>query len=204
MKTLRLYPSNINRPYIDEITSTIDNGGCIIFPTDSLYALGCDCLDHRAIERLCKAKSINPAKHLLSIVCSDISQASGYAHIDNKAFSILRKYLPGPFTFILPASSSLPKAFRGRRTVGIRVPDNAIAREIANSLDRPLMATSIATDGLEAGDIEEPMSIASRYEGTADIMADGGAGECIPSTIVDLTDSNNPVILRQGKGIFEE
>ncbi len=88
--------------------------------------------------------------------------------------------------------------------MGIRVPDNAIAREIANSLDRPLMATSIATDVLEAGDIEEPMSIASRYEGTADIMADGGAGECIPSTIVDLTDSNNPVILRQGKGIFEE
>lgn len=204
MKTLRLYPSNINRPYIDEITSAIDNGRCIIFPTDSLYALGCDCLDNRAIGRLCKAKSINPAKHLLSIVCSDISQASGYAHIDDKAFSFLRKYLPGPFTFILPASSSLPKAFRGRRTVGIRVPDNAIAREIANSLDRPLMATSIATDGLEAGDIEEPMSIASRYEGIADIMADGGVGECIPSTIVDLTDSSNPAILRQGKGIFEE
>lgn len=204
MKTLRLYPTNINQLYIDDLTRCLSDGGIVVFPTDSLYAIGCDAFDQRAIERLCRIKGINPARNLLSIVCADISQASEYAHIDNRAFAVMRRYLPGPFTFILPANSSLPKAFKGRRTVGIRVPDNLIAREIARSLGHPVLATSISTDGLDAGDVEEPMSIAMRYDNIADMMADGGPGECIPSTIVDLTDSSSPEIIRQGRGEFEE
>lgn len=204
MIPLRLYPTNINRRYIDELTKTLDDGGLIIYPTDSLYAIGCDALNNRAIERLCRLKGLNPAKNHLSIVCADISQASEYARIDNRAFAVLRSYLPGPYTFVLPAASTLPKAFKGRRTVGVRVPDNAIACELASSLGRPLLTTSILTDGLEPGDIEQPESIALRYAGLVDMMADGGVGECVPSTIVDLTDSSAPQLLRQGKGLWED
>ena len=198
MIPLRLYPTNINRRYIDELTKTLDDGGIIIFPTDSLYAIGCDALNSRAIERLCRLNGINPAKNHLSVVCADISQASEYARIDNRAFAVLRSCLPGPYTFVLPAASTLPKAFKGRRTVGVRVPDNAIARELARSLGRPLLTTSITTDGLDSGDIEQPESIALRYGGLIDMMADGGVGECIPSTIVDLTASYAALLLRQG------
>ena len=111
MNTLRLYPTNINSVFIDRIADTLKNGGIIVYPTDTFYAIGCDALNNRATERLCKIKGINPDKQLLSIVCSDISQASEYARIDNNAFRLLRANLPGPFTFILPTASTLPKVF---------------------------------------------------------------------------------------------
>ncbi len=130
MKTLRMYPSSLNDRYLDEVADTLQNGGIIIYPTDTLYALGCDALNNGAIERLCKVKGMNPQKQTLSIICDGLSMASEYARIDNEAFRILRTNLPGPFTFILPASTTLPKVFKGRRTAGVRVPDNAIARAI--------------------------------------------------------------------------
>lgn len=122
MKTLRMYPSSLNDRYLDEAADTLLKGGIIIYPTDTLYALGCDALNNGAIERLCKVKGMNPQKQTLSIICDGLSMASEYARIDNEAFRILRANLPGPFTFILPASTTLPKVFKGRRTVGVRVP----------------------------------------------------------------------------------
>lgn len=199
MKTLRLYPTNINRPYLDEITTLLGRGGLVICPTDTLYAVCCDALDNRAAERLCRLKGLRPDKNRLSVICSDISQASGYARIGNSAFAVLRSCLPGPYTFVLPATTALPKIFRGRRTVGVRVPDNAIARTIAHSLGHPLLATSIDTAGLECEDIVQPDSIAMRYTRAVDLMVDGGLGESQPSTVVDLT-GDEPEVIRMGKG----
>lgn len=203
MNSLRLYPGNINSLYIDRAVETLRDGDLIIYPTDSLYAIGCDALDSRAIEKLCRIKGINPAKQLLSIVCADISQAAEYAKIDNNAYSILRRNTPGPFTFILPAASSLPKVFRGRKTVGVRIPDNDIARAVAESLGNPVLTTSIPADPFEGEEITEPLSIAMRMEGIAELMIDGGTGDSVASTVVDLTDSSSPEIVRQGRKELE-
>lgn len=174
-----------------------------MYPTDTYYAIGCDALNNRAIERLCKVKGLNPDKQLLSIVCSDISQASEYARIDNKAFRLLRDNLPGAFTFILPAASTLPKVFKGRKTVGVRVPDNEISRAIAEALGHPVLTTSIPLEGIDEDEIIEPMSIAMRLENVADIMVDGGMGDNRPSTVVDCLDSSAPEVIREGKGVLE-
>ena len=134
MKTYKMYSTSINERYIDELVDTLRKGGVVVYPTDSMYAIGCDALNNRAVERVCRIKGINPAKQRLSMVCGDISQASDYARIDNNAFRLLKSNLPGPFTFILPASTKLAKAFKGRHEVGVRVPDNGIARCLADSL----------------------------------------------------------------------
>ena len=143
MKTLRMYPSSLNDRYLDEAVEAMGRGEIIIYPTDTLYALGCDALNNGAIEKLCRVKGLNPQKQTLSIICDGLSMASEYARIDNEAFRILRTNLPGPFTFILPASTRLPKVFKGRRTVGVRIPDNAIARALAERLGHPVLSTSI-------------------------------------------------------------
>ena len=146
MKTLRIYPSSINDRFLDEAVETLRDGGVIVYPTDTLYAVGCNALDNRAIERVCRLKGINPLKQELSVVCADMSQASEYARIDNVAFRILKDCLPGPYTFLLPASTRLPKVFKGRKVVGIRIPDNEIPREIARRLGNPVLSTSITFD----------------------------------------------------------
>ena len=199
MKILKMYTSNINDRFMDEVIETLRDGGIVIYPTDTLYAIGCDALKNNAIERICKIKGINPQRTNLSIVCSDISQASQYARIDNKAFQLLRENLPGAFTFILPAASTLPKVFKGRKTVGIRVPDNVIACEIAARLGNPILTTSIEWDD-DPEDGCNPQAIALKYEDIVDIVIDGGSGELTPSTIVDCTDSAAPEIIREGKG----
>lgn len=196
MKTLRMYPSSLNDRYLDEAAETLEKGGILIYPTDTLYALGCDALNNNAIEKLCKIKGLNPQKQTLSIICDGLSMASEYARIDNEAFRILRANLPGPFTFILPASTTLPKVFKGRRTVGVRIPDNAIARAIAERLGHPVLSTSIPQDG----DGVDPMTLALEYEDTASLFIDGGEGDGQPSTVIDITDSRNPEIIREGKG----
>ena len=199
MKILKMYTSNINDRFMDEVIETLRDGGIVIYPTDTLYAIGCDALKNNAIERICKIKGINPQRTNLSIVCSDISQASQYARIDNRAFQLLRENLPGAFTFILPAASTLPKVFKGRKTVGIRVPDNVIACEIAARLGNPILTTSIEWDD-DPEDGCNPQAIALKYEDIVDIVIDGGSGELTPSTIVDCTDSSAPEIVRDGKG----
>lgn len=199
MKCVKIYPSSINDRFIAEAVNELSAGNIIIYPTDSVYALGCNALSMPAIEKLCQAKGINPLKETLSITCADISQASEYARIDNRAFRILKANLPGAFTFVLPAATSLPKAFKGRRTVGIRVPDNSIAVALAAELGNPIMTTSLPLmDGVSPEDFVRPESIAMIMDGKASLMIDGGEGGMVPSTIVDLTDNASPEILRQG------
>lgn len=204
MKLLKIYPDNINDRHIDEVVETLRGGGIVIYPTDSLYAIGCDALNNSAIERICRLKGINPAKENLSVVCSGISQASEYARIDNRAFTLLKRYLPGAYTFLLPAATTLPKVFKGRKTVGVRVPDNAIARRLAQALGNPVLSTSIKWDSDAPDEGREPESIALNYSGTVDCMIDGGDGGLTPSTIVDCTDSSAPVVTRPGVAPFDD
>ncbi len=201
MEKLTFYGSQINSRHIDQAVEVLRDGGIIIYPTDTLYALGCDALNNRAIERLCRIKGINPDKQLLSIVCADISQAADYARIDNASFKVLKDCLPGAYTFILPASTHLPKVFKGRKSVGVRVPDCDIARELALKLEHPILSTSVEI----ANDAEAvaPDSIAMYYEEAADLILDAGDGGTVPSTIVDLSDPQAPEVIRQGAAEFE-
>lgn len=196
MEILQFFGDTVNDRHIARAARVLDEGGIIIFPTDTLYALGCDALDNRAIQRLCAVKGINPDKQLLSIVCDGISMASDYARIDNHAFRMLKDHLPGPFTFILPGSTRLPKVFKGRRSVGVRIPANGVATALASALGRPVLATSVAID--DDAEAVEPESIAMHYADRADLLLDAGPGGIIPSTVVDLTDSTAPAILRPG------
>ena len=198
MKTFKMYASSINDRYVDEIVGMLRSGAIIIYPTDSLYAVGCDALNNRAVERVCRLKGINPDKQRLAIVCSDISQASEYARIDNEAFRLMKGNLPGPFTFILPASSRLSKAFKGRREVGVRVPDNEIARHLALALGNPLLTTTIEWDDADPDDLCQRSSISLHYADTVDAVVDGGEGHASPSAVVSLLDSSSPEILREG------
>lgn len=199
MKILKMYSSSINERYIDEIVETLRDGGLIIYPTDSLYAIGCNALSNSAIERVCRIKGIDARRETLSIVCGNMSMASEYGRIDNTAFRIMKTHLPGPFTFILPAATTLPKIFKGRKTVGIRIPDNPIARAITEALGNPILSTSVTGDDDEQ--IAEPLMIADRYEhDDIDIMIEAETGSSIGTTVVDLTDSHSPELLRQGLG----
>lgn len=204
MQTLRIYPSSINDRFIQQAVDTLRNGGVIIFPTDTFYAIGCNALSSPAIDRVCRIKGLNPQKNTLSIICSSISQASEYARIDNTAFNILRAHTPGAFTFILPASTTLPKAFKGRKSVGVRIPENEIARRIAEELGNPILSTSLPTDNLTYDEITLPEEISLRADNMqVDMMIDGGNGGDKPSTVVDLTDSHSPEIIREGVGVFD-
>lgn len=186
-----------------EAVAAIERGEVIIYPTDTLYALGCDALSSRAIERLCRIKGINPAKQLLSIVCSDFSQAAEYARIDNRAFDIVRRHLPGPFTVILPAATTLPKAFKGRRSVGVRIPDCDFARELARELGRPVLTSSAPVDADD--DSVDGHALALALEAFSDIAlaVDQGVAGTEPSTVIDCTYSANPEIIRQGAAIAD-
>lgn len=201
MQTLRIYPSSVNDRFIERAADILRRGGVMIFPTDTLYAIGCSALSTPAIDKVCRLKNLNPLKNTLSIICSDISQASEYARIDNKAFALLRAHTPGPYTFILPASQKLPKAFKGRHTVGVRIPDNPISRRLAEELGAPILTTSIPSEGLSDDEITHPEEITLRFEPSgADLMIDGGQGSVIPSTVVNITDSSSPEVIRTGAG----
>ncbi|MCM1094512.1 MAG: L-threonylcarbamoyladenylate synthase [Lachnospiraceae bacterium] len=204
MTILKMYPTSLNENYLELVTKALKDGGTVIYPTDSLYAIGCDASNGHAVEKICRLKNVDPRRSTLSIICSDISQAAEYARIDNKAFKILKEYLPGPFTFILPTSPALPKVFKGRKEVGVRIPDNNIAREIARRLESPLLTTSVEIPGDETADARFAESIAAHYEDIAEIVIDGGEGAGTPSTVVDVTDSSSPVIVRQGLGVFDQ
>lgn len=199
---LKTYQTSINERYIELAVEAMHEGKLIVYPTDTLYAIGCDALNLRAIERICRIKDINPQKVNLSIVCSDISQAAEYARIDNRAFKILKEYLPGPYTFLLPAATTLPKIFKGRKVVGIRIPDNAIACRLARELGNPLLSTSAVSEAEICQDVVDAESLALKYENDTEFVIDGGEGYGVPSTVVDLTDSATPSIVRAGAGEF--
>ena len=197
MRILEINPDNINERYINETIETLRDGGIIIYPTDTVYAIGCDALNNQAIERICAIKSMKSAKTNLTIVCHDISEVTEYAKFGNREFKAMKSNLPGPFTFIFPALSKLPKAFKGRRTVGIRIPDNAIARLLVSELGRPILSTSV--EGKDEDYICEPGLLAESYENVVDIVVDAGRGSMHTSTIVDCTGGGFE-IARQGKG----
>lgn len=200
MKLLKIILSNPNERFIDMAVDALADGEIIIYPTDSLYALGCDALNNNAIEKICKIKGICSDKTNLSIICNSISQAAEYARISNDIFSLMKNNLPGPFTFILPALSKLPKAFKKRRTVGIRIPDNNVAQKLVEKLGHPIMTTSIQFEDEDYGC--EPELIAEQYENAADLLLDAGRGSTIPSTIIDCT-GDAPEIVREGRGILK-
>lgn len=188
MRILKIYPTSINERFIDEAVDTLRSGGVLLFPTDGIYAVGCDPHDASAVKALCGIKGIDPRKDCLTLVCADLSQASGYAKIENAAFREIKDRIPGPYTFILPASPRLPKALKGCREIGIRVPDNAIALRLASVLGSPILAAPVdwPEDYPEEGSDAE--SIALRYSDRAAMMIDGGHGTLDYPEVVDLTD----------------
>lgn len=198
MKVYRMYDSSINERYIDEIVEALRGGAVVVYPTDSFYAIGCDALNNRAVERVCKIKDINPSRQRLSMVCSGISQASEYTRIDNDAFRIMRANLPGPFTFVLPASPRLAKAFKGRKEAGVRVPAANIARRLAEELGNPILSTSAVWDGATPEELALPEEIKMQFGHQTDIFIDGGEAIARPTAIVDLADPDEPQILREG------
>ena len=199
MDYIRLFPENPNSKEIERVVATLRQGGIIIYPTDTLYALGCDALNVRAVERICKLKNIDPRKALLSIVCPDLSMLSQYAKVSNTCFKLMRRNLPGAFTFILPTSSQLPHLYKSRKTVGIRVPDNAIARAIAQQLGNPLLSSSVTSVHHEIEYLTDPELMREEFEHRVDLLVDGGIGGVTPSTTVDCS-SETPEITRKGKG----
>lgn len=196
---IKLYEENPNQKEIDRIVKILQDGGLIIYPTDTVYAIGCDALNVRAVEKICKMKNINPEKSNLSIICYDLSNISEYAKVDNSTFKIMKKNLPGAFTFILNTTSSLPKIYKNKKTVGIRVPDNNIIRELVRNLGNPILTTSVKDEDEVIEYTTDPELIYEKYQDLVDIVIDGGYGGIEASTIVDCTD-NEPEITRQGKG----
>lgn len=197
---LKLYTKNNAPTVLQQIVDTLNDGGIVIYPTDSRYAIGCHALKERAIEQVCRLKGIDPKKSHLSVICYDLSTVSEYAKVDNNTFKLMKRHLPGPFTFILEASSRLPKIFKGRKEVGIRMPDNAIVSEIAQLLGAPILTTSLPYD--EDEDIAyliDPELIAEKWEDQVDIVIDGGMGGADLTTVVDCTEGS-PEIIRQGIG----
>lgn len=196
---IKLYNENPNPREIDKIVDILRDGGLIIYPTDTVYAIGCDALNVRAVEKICKMKGINPEKSNLAIICYDLSNISEYAKVDNATFKLMKKNLPGAFTFILNTTSSLPKIYKNKKTVGIRVPDNNIIREIVRVLGNPVLTTSVKDDDEVIEYTTDPELIYERYENIVDVVIDGGYGGIEGSTIVDCT-GNEPEIIRVGKG----
>lgn len=197
MKIFRMYHTSINISYIDEIVSAMRRGETVIYPTDSLYAIGCDALNNRAVEQVCRIKGINPNRQRLSMVCAGIAQAAEFARIDNRAFAVLKDNLPGPFTFVLPATTRLAKAFKGRKEVGVRVPDDSIARTLAEALGNPILSASVGWDDATDEQLASPEEVQLHYLNSVDMMIDGGDSSAIPTAVVSLLDSSEPEVLRE-------
>ena len=199
-KILKIYPDNPQQNHIDEVVKTLNNGGIIIYPSDTVYALGCNIFDIRAMEKLALIKKIKLEKAHFSIICNNLSHLSQFTKpIDTSTFRYLKNNIPGPFTFILEASKNLPLAYKGNKTVGIRVPDHTIPQLIVEKLGHPIASTSIKDDDEVIEYSTDPELIAEKYDNLVDLVIDSGYGDNIASTIVDLT-SGEPEILRQGKG----
>jgi len=201
-KIIKIYPENPQESAINEVVKTLNNGGLIIYPSDTVYALGCNIFDIRAMEKLAQLKKVKLEKAHFSIICNDLSHLSEFTRPVNTAvFRSLKNNVPGPFTFILEASKSLPLAYKGKKTVGIRVPDHPVPHLIVERLGHPIASTSIKDDDEVIEYSTDPELIAEKYDHLVDIVIDSGYGDNVASTVVDLT-SGEPEILRQGKGLL--
>ena len=197
---IRLYEENPNPKDINRIVDVLKKGGLIIYPTDTVYGLGCDITNTKALERIAKIKGVKLEKSNFSFVCKDLSNLSDYVkQIDTTTFKILKRALPGAYTFILPGAKTLPNPFKKRKTVGIRVPDNNIAIDIVKSLGNPIVSTSIHDEDAVLEYTTDPELILEKWDKLVDLVIDGGYGGNEPSSIVDLS-SGTPVVLREGKG----
>ncbi|MGN6292937.1 MAG: L-threonylcarbamoyladenylate synthase [Chitinophagaceae bacterium] len=200
---LHIHPQNPQPRQIKTVVETLHDGGIIIYPTDTIYGLGCDILQHKAIEKVCRIKNVDPKKAQLSFICSDLSHLSEYAkQLPTATYRILKEYLPGPYTFILPASKMVPKILQSKKdTIGLRIPDNQIALDIIRELGRPILSASLPGDMVE--DYTDPEVMHENFRKEVDIIVDGGIGGTVPSTIVDCT-GEEPVLVRKGLGKWEE
>lgn len=202
---VKIYPENPNPKVIDQAVEVLRKGGLIIYPTDTVYGLGCDITNQKAIEKICHIRGVKPEKAHFSFVCSDLSNIADYIKpIDTTAFRVLKKALPGPYTFILNANNNVPKLLSSKKkTVGIRVPDNAIAQEIVRQLGNPILSASIKDDDDVIEYSTDPELIHEKYQDIVDLVIDGGYGDNEPSTVIDITSGEYEVI-RQGKGSLED
>lgn len=202
---IRLYEENPDPRRVRQIVEVLRNGGVIIYPTDTVYGMGCDITNQKAVEKICRIKGINPKKHNFSFVCADLSNISQYTRIISKqVFKMMKKGLPGPFTFILEASSQVPKILHSnKKTVGIRVPNHGIPRAIVEELGQPILSTSIRDEDEIIEYSTDPELIFDKYQNLVDVVIDGGYGSNMPSTILDCT-GDEVVVVREGLGQLEE
>lgn len=200
---IRIYEENPNPKDIKKVVDVLRKGGLIIYPTDTVYGLGCDITNTQALERIAQLKNVKLEKANFSFICEDLSNLSDYVkQIDTQTFKILKRNLPGPYTFILPGNNNLPSAFKKKKTVGIRVPKNNICKAIVNQLGNPIVSTSIRDEDEVIEYTTDPELILEKWDKLVDIVVDGGYGDNIPSTVIDLT-SSTPEVVRQGKGSIE-
>ena len=196
---IHIHPVNPQPRLIKQVAETLRKGGIIIYPTDTVYGIGCDITEHKAVERICRIKGVDPQKAQLSFVCHDLSQLSLYAkQLPTPVYRSLRQYLPGPYTFILEASRQVPKILKTKKdTVGIRVPDNKIARAIVQELGNPILSASLP--GENVADYTDPEIMQEQFGKLVDLVIDGGIGGIVPSTVIDYTEAA-PEVLRMGAG----
>ncbi len=200
---LRIYEENPNAKEIKKVIKVLKAGGLIIYPTDTVYGLGCDINNIKALERVAQIKGVKLDKANFSFICHDLSNLSDYVkQIDTATFKILKRALPGPYTFILPGAKTLPHPFKKKKTVGIRVPNNNIALEIVRQLGRPIISTSIRDEDEIIEYTTDPELILEKWDNLVDLVIDGGYGDNLASTIIDLSEEQ-PVIVREGKGSLE-
>lgn len=200
---IKIYNENPNAKEIAKVVKVLKAGGLVIYPTDTVYGLGCDIMNSKALEKIAKIKGIKIEKAKLSFICNDLSHLSDYVkQIDSPTFKILKRALPGPYTFILPGSNNLPKIFKKKKTVGIRIPDNNIIRTLVKELGNPIVSTSIRDDDDILEYTTDPELIFEKWNNLVDVFIDGGYGGNEGSTIVDLTDSY-PEVIREGKGSLD-
>ena len=200
---LRIHPKDPQPRLIKQVVAKLQEGGIIIYPTDTVYGLGCDILQQKAVDRICRIKKVEPRKAQLSFVCSDLSHLSDYAKpLSNPVYRLLKEHLPGPYTFILPASKMVPKIMQSKKdTIGLRVPDNRIAQAIIEELGRPILSASLPGEMVE--DYTDPEVMFANFHNEGDFVIDGGIGGMIPSTVVDCT-GDEPVVTRKGLGEWED
>jgi len=200
---IKIYPQNPSEKEIARVVKVLKDGGLVIYPTDTVYGLGCDITNTKALERIAKIKGVKLDKANFSFVCHDLSNISDYVkQIDTSTFKLLKRTLPGPYTFILPGNNNLPKEFKKKTTVGIRVPDNSIALEIVRQLGNPIVSTSIHDDDDVIEYTTDPELIFEKWQNLVDVVIDGGYGDNQASTIIDLSEGE-PVVIREGKGSID-
>lgn len=200
---IKIYEDNPNPIEISRVVKILRKGGLIIYPTDTVYGLGCDITNTKALEKIARIKGIKLAKANWSFICADLSNLSNYARqIDTSTFKVLKKALPGPYTFILPGSTNLPKDFKKKKTVGIRVPDNAIANAFVRELGNPIVSTSIRDEDELLEYTTDPELIWEKWDNLVDVVIDGGYGDNTASTVIDLS-TGHPEVIREGKGSLD-